>query len=208
MVVVWRWLACGNTKTLELVALGYFALHACLTLLIGWPFLKTYGMVVNGVVLAGMAFGTLAAKNPFTYQYAKEEWDEIYWDDPEFYAINAIITAVWGGIFSLNALMGVLAVLRPDMRTWFSIVFPTVSMAGGIIFSYQFPLFAVRRGLQQRLDQWEPYKWPPPCFDARPTAEREHDVVVVGSGIGGLSAAALLARRRIMRKRSAGSATR
>ena len=96
---------------MEVVTLGYFAVHAIITLAFGSPFLKTYGPIVNSLVLAGMAFGTLAMKNPFTYQYAKEDWDKSYWTDPAFIQINEIITGVWGGIFLFNALLGALAVI-------------------------------------------------------------------------------------------------
>ena len=108
--VSWRWRKRRDVKTMEVVTLGYFAVHAIITLVIGSSFLKTYGPIVNSLVLAGMAFGTLAMKNPFTYQYAKEDWDKSYWTDPAFIRINEIITGVWGGIFLFNTLLGALAV--------------------------------------------------------------------------------------------------
>ena len=102
-LVSWRWVKRHDVKTMELVTMGYFAVHAILTLALGSPFLKTYGPIANSLVLAGMAFGTLAIKKPFTYQYAKEDWDKSYWDEPAFIKINEIITGVWGGIFIFNA---------------------------------------------------------------------------------------------------------
>jgi phytoene dehydrogenase-like protein len=143
-----------------------------------------------------MAFGTLAMKNPFTYQYAKEDWDKSYWTDPAFIRINEIITSVWGGIFILNTLLGVLAVfIFPAQELLFAVILPNVGVVAGIIFSNRFPHYASRKSVQARIDAWDPYKWVAPKFNKRPIAENEHDVVVIGSGIGGLSAAALLAKR-------------
>jgi all-trans-retinol 13,14-reductase len=195
-IVSWRWLKRRNVKTMEIVTLGYFAVHAIITLALGSDFLKTYGPIVNSLVLAGMAFGTLAMKNPFTYQYAKEDWEKSYWTDPAFIRINEIITGVWGGIFTVNALLGALAVfVFPAQEILFAVILPNVGVVAGIVFSSVFPGYAARKGVQERIDAWDPYKWAAPKFNGRPTSEAEHDVIVVGSGIGGLSAAALLAKR-------------
>jgi phytoene dehydrogenase-like protein/intracellular septation protein A len=194
-LVSWRWLKRRDVKTMEVVTLGYFIVHAILTLALGSSFLKTYGPIVNSLVLAGMAFGTLAVKNPFTYQYAKEDWDKSYWNDPAFIRINMIITSVWAGIFTLNTLLGVLAVIFPARELLLAVIVPNVGVVAGIIFSNRFPHYASRKSVQARIDAWDPYKWAAPKFNGRPASETEHDVIVIGSGIGGLTAAALLAKR-------------
>ena len=195
-LVAFRYIRKRDVKTMEVVTLGYFIVHAILTLALGSSFLKTYGPIVNSLVLAGMAFGTLAMKNPFTYQYAKDDWDKSYWIDPAFIKINEIITGVWGGIFIFNAMLGTLAVfVFPAQELLFAVILPNVGVVAGIIFSSRFPSYAARKSVQARIDAWDPYKWSAPKFNGRPASENEHDVIVIGSGIGGLSAAALLAKR-------------
>jgi len=199
-LVSWRWFKRHDIKTMEVVTLGYFAVHAIITLVLGSSFLKTYGPIANSFVLAMMAFGTLAMKNPFTYQYAKEDWDKSYWNDPAFIKINETITGVWGGIFLFNSLLGALVVfVFPEqglfVKLLLTVIIPNVGVVAGIIFSSRFPNYAARKSVQVRIDAWDPYKWSAPKFNGRPVAETEHDVIVIGSGIGGLSAAALLAKR-------------
>lgn len=183
-------------KTMELVTLAFFAAHFAVTVILGSPFFKTYSAVLVGAALALMAWGTLLAGSPFTYQYAREDWPCEYWRHPLFYRTNALITTVWGAIFTLNGVLGALALARPEARLWLAVAVPNAAIGAGIAFSFFFPNWYPKRILAQEIAAREPYRWPDPVFvPARPAGETEHDVIVVGAGIGGLTAAALLARR-------------
>lgn len=183
-------------KTMELVTLGFFAVHFAATVVLGSSLFKVYDAVLVGATLAVMAWGTLLAGSPFTYEYAREDWPREYWRHPLFYRTNAVITAVWGTIFTLNGVLGALALAWPEARLWLTVAVPNAALAAGIAFSLFFPNWYPKRILAQEIAAREPYRWPDPVFGpARPAGETEHDVIVVGAGIGGLTAAALLARR-------------
>ncbi len=195
-LVTWRWVKRKrDVKAMEAVTLGYFTIHAIATLGLGLSFFKDYGFILNGLTLAGMAWGTLIARSPFTYQYARESWPREFWSSPIFLATNQIITAVWGVIFLVNAGLGALSLALPQYSILLNAVIANVLVGAGIAFSSLFPNWFPNFAIQQQINAREPYKWPAPKFNGRPTAENEHDVVVIGSGIGGLTAAALLAKR-------------
>lgn len=194
-LVSWRWLKRRDVKTLEIISLGYFAMHTIVTLMLGMPFFKDYGPVLNSLVLAGMAWGTLLAGSPFTYQYAREDWPRELWDEPLFRLTNLIITAVWGVIFLVNTGLGALSLAQPQLHILLNAIIANIFIALGIAFSSLFPNWFPNFILQQSINAREPYKWSASQFNGRPSAENEHDVIVIGSGIGGLTAAALLAKR-------------
>jgi phytoene dehydrogenase-like protein len=183
---------------MELVTLGFFAAHFAATVVLGLPFFKVYDAMLVGATLALMAWGTLLAGSPFTYQYAREDWPREYWRHPLFYRTNALITAVWGAIFTLNAVLGALALVWPEARLWLTVAVPNAAIGAGIAFSLFFPNRYPKRILAREIAARELYRWPDPVFGpARPAGKAEHDVIVVGAGIGGLTAAALLARRSL-----------
>jgi all-trans-retinol 13,14-reductase len=195
ILVTWRWLKQRDVKAMEAVTLGYFLIHAIVTLGFNLLFFKNYAPILSNLTLASMAWGTLITRSPFTYQYARESWPREMWKSPIFLATNQIITAVWGVIFLVNAGLGALSLSLPNIGILLNAVIANILVAGGIAFSLLFPKWFPRIAMQQKINSREPYKWPAPKFDGRPSADNEHDVIVVGSGIGGLTAAALLAKR-------------
>ena len=194
-LVAWRWIKRRDVKTMEAVTLVYFTIHAIVTLGFNLPFFKIYGPVLIGLTLAGMAWGTLIARSPFTYQYAREDWPREMWNNPIFIATNQIITGVWGLIFLVNAGLGALSLSFPHLNILLNAVVANILIGLGIAFSSFFPNWFPRFAIQQQINAREPYKWPAPKFNGHPSSDNEHDVIVIGSGIGGLTAAALLAKR-------------
>ena len=135
-----------NVKTLELVTLIYFAAALGVTVLTGSGLFITYGGALVYLALAGVAWGTLIAGHPFTYEYAREDWDRAFWNDPIFLETNRIITAVWGVIFTLDTLLN-LVKLRLDFPASLivGVILPLVGVGVGIAFSSWFPQYYPQR---------------------------------------------------------------
>jgi len=185
----WR----GSFKAPELAAAAAF-----IGLLTGealgwtWPS-RNLGLAIH-LALALMAFGSLAAGSPFTLQYARDGWPRDLWNHPRFVAVNRAMTALWGALFLLGAAgFG----LVPDWAAALSIG----SGMAGILANRTLPDWLVTRAIRHQLAERDPYDWPLPAFpsddeagnDAGPDGSR-WDVAVIGAGIGGLTAAALLAK--------------
>jgi hypothetical protein len=143
-----------------------------------------------------MAWISLLADAPFTLQYARDGWPREYWTSPLFRRINALLTAAWAVVFTVNAALGLLAITWSAGRFWLVHVLPHVAIAGGIALSIVVPRRYPRRWAAKEVAAREPYNWPSPVWrGGRFSRADQHDVVVIGAGIGGLTAGALLAHR-------------
>ena len=90
----------------------YFGL-AWLASLMGLEFFRTYGDVVGYIVLAGLWMGTLATETPLTAEYSKWSYHPALWRHPFFLRTNAVITAFWGGVYLLQAVLALLGHSEP-----------------------------------------------------------------------------------------------
>jgi len=185
-----------SLRPVEATATVFFAAHALVTLGLGSSFFEIYAALLAPLALATMAWGTLLAGTPFTLLYAREDWPREYWDAPLFRRINTLLTSLWAAVFTVNAGLGGVSVLWPASRLWLTGILPQLGVAAGVALSIVVPRWYPRRWAAQEIEAREPYRWPPPAFGSHHPAEpASHDVIVVGSGLGGLTAAALLARR-------------
>ncbi len=186
----------GRRRPIEWTAAGFFAVHAAVTVGLGSPILARHDALLSSGALAAMAWGSVALGLPFTLVYARESWPRDYWEAPLFRRTNTILSAAWAGIFTVNASLGAASAAWPGSRLLLAAVLPQVTIAAGIACSIVFPRWYPRHRAAREIAARDPFPWAPPAFARPPGPEGAgHDVIVVGAGIGGLTAAALLAAR-------------
>src|SRR5215472_17800348 len=71
-------------------------------------------LIVDASLLA-ISIASLVARQPFTLQYAREEVDPVFWEDPVFIRANYIIAIVWALAFLVMALADGAATFDPSM---------------------------------------------------------------------------------------------
>ena len=183
-----------NFMIMDLVTVLYFVAGFASTVLFGSTLFLRFGGLLVYLVLCVMAFGSLALRNPFTYQYAKQDWPKEIWDQPLFRSTNNRITGVWGGLFLAGAIFYQIGSVLSN--TFVSSVPPNLLIGLGIAFSIVYPKWYPRKVLQTQFNRAQQSEWPSPTLAEGSTlAENEYDVAIVGAGIGGLSCGALLAKR-------------
>ncbi|CCD88342.1 fragment of putative phytoene dehydrogenase and related proteins; membrane protein (part 1) [Bradyrhizobium sp. ORS 285] len=128
-----------------------------------------------------VSFASLAVGRPWTADYSRSAYADSA-ATPQFHLINMLMTGLWGVLFV------VLGLCRwAGVSSWLT----TAIVVAGALISIFGPRFAIRQALQRMRQSREGYHWPAPAFAA--TDGLDCDVAVIGAGIGGLTAAALLA---------------
>ncbi len=179
---------------MDLVTLLYFVAGFASTVLFGSVLFLRFGGLLVYLVLCVMAFGSLALRTPFTYQYAKQDWPKEIWDQPLFRSTNNRITGLWGGLFLAGAIFYQIGSIVSN--TFVSTVPPNLLIGLGIAFSIAYPKWYPKKVLQTQFNKARQSEWPSPTLAEGSTlAENEYDVAIVGAGVGGLSCGALLAKR-------------
>ena len=127
-----------------------------------------------------VALGLLAVRRPWTSDYSRAAHAEAA-GSPQFFLVNAAISGLWGILFLALGLARFL-----EAAGWVS----TAIVVFGALVSIFGPKLAINFALSKMIAARETYHWPAPKFDDK---DNDCDVAIVGAGIGGLSAAALLA---------------
>ncbi len=131
----------GSFKILEAASLVFFAVLFVLGLAVNRQdlmWLETYAQTLANGVIAVVALGSLAF-TPFTEQYARESVPRQYWDTPLFRRTNRILTAMWGGVFLVTALLGLLALHVKSGSDWLNWVIPIALLVAAIRFTKWYP---------------------------------------------------------------------
>ncbi|MGJ5175466.1 FAD-dependent oxidoreductase [Bradyrhizobium oligotrophicum] len=170
----------GELALLELGSLVLFVVLAIANdLAPGWT--AVHALWLSFAALGGISLVSLAAGRPWTADYSRASYADNA-ATPQFHLINMLMTGLWGVLFL------VLGLCRwAGVASWIT----TLIVVAGALISIFGPRLAIRQALQRMRASREDYHWPAPSFT--PAAETDCDVAVIGAGIGGLTAAALLA---------------
>jgi phytoene dehydrogenase-like protein len=169
-----------DIKTLEAGGLGLFGLMAVAHIAVpGWT--AANALWLSFSALAAISLASVLARRPWTADYSRAAYQTAA-DTPQFFIINSAMTALWGVLF-----------LALGICRWFGVShwLTTVIVVAGALISIFGPRLAIHHALRRLRASRETFHWPAPSFTA--DSEADCDVAVVGSGIGGLTAAALLA---------------
>jgi len=145
-------LAIPDAKTRRLkildVATIVFFVAICIVGLVGGAhdrdWMDTYSGPLSSGALALIALGSLAVV-PFTEQYARESVPREQWSDPTFKRINRDLTLMWGLVFVLVAVSGLIAVKVPSTSDWTNWVIPIALLVGAFKFTDRYPDMVVAR---------------------------------------------------------------
>ncbi|MHC1569075.1 MAG: phytoene desaturase family protein, partial [Candidatus Syntropharchaeia archaeon] len=169
---------------MDLTSLLYFGTATISTFILNLSVFVERSGFLGYFALFLMASLSIIIKQPFTFQASKRDYPEIYWKERSFIVINNLITGAWAGIFMANATMFLL------LNRSSAVILSNTLIAFGIAFSIIFPL---RAPAYLATKEFRKYDWKVDV--KRSKGENEYDVIIVGSGIGGLTCGALLSKR-------------
>ena len=98
-----------SPKLLDLTAIVFFVALTIVAALAGHAashWLGLWSAELSNVAIAVIAGLSIAMRQPFTLQYARETTDREYWQSALFLRINYAITGVWASAFLLIAIVG------------------------------------------------------------------------------------------------------
>lgn len=124
---------------------------------------------------------SLAIGRPWTADYSRLAYPNTA-ATPQFRLINAAMTGLWGGLFVAIGLCRYFVV--PEA------IITGIVIAGTLISIFG-PKAAIALALRRLREAQQDFHWPAPDFSK--ADQTDCDVAIVGAGIGGLTAAALLA---------------
>jgi hypothetical protein len=78
---------------------------------------KYMAVLANGALAAG-TWMSIAARRPFTLEYAREHTDPSLWNSPVFLRTNYLLTLMWAVAFSIDASLAWLRSVQPAMPGW------------------------------------------------------------------------------------------
>jgi hypothetical protein len=131
----------GSIKMLDVVSVLFFGAMTVAGLVLDradLDWLEDYSQAISSGVIAIAVLGSLAFV-PFTEQYAREQVPREYWQRATFKQVNRLLTLVWGLVFAVSAILGVVAQEVDSGSSWLNWIIPIALVVGAFKFTAWYP---------------------------------------------------------------------
>jgi hypothetical protein len=135
----------ASSKTIRVLDGGGMVLFGALALVAGFIAPDLSMQAMRFIIDAGLlliALASLAIRNPFTLQYARDQVAPELWTDPAFIRANYVITAVWALAFAAMAAADAVATFTRHFPLSLDIAAGLGVLAIAILFTARYPAFA------------------------------------------------------------------
>ena len=127
----------GSIKMLDVVSVLFFGAMTVAGLVLDradLDWLEDYSQAISSGVIAIAVLGALAWV-PFTEQYAREQVPREYWQSARFKQVNRVLTLVWGLVFAVSAILGIVAQEVDSGSSWLNWIIPIALVVGAFKFT-------------------------------------------------------------------------
>ncbi|GAA1915423.1 hypothetical protein [Streptantibioticus ferralitis] len=137
----------GAPKILDVVGIVFFLVISVLGLTLqrhDLIWLETYAQTLASGAIAVVALGSLAFV-PFTEQYARVSAPPEVWESPAFRRTNRLLTAMWGLVFAVIAILGLVALHVRTGTDWLNWIVPVALLAVAVRITRWYPQYVRRK---------------------------------------------------------------
>jgi hypothetical protein len=134
------WLSPGRSpKVLEIGTAILFGGMAAYALLLrpDWSIIGVRLRVDLGLLVIVLV--SMAIRQPFTAQYAREQVDRALWDTPRFMRMNYVITAAWAAAFALLVAADLVMLYMPEVPLRVGIWTTVIALVAAMKFTGWYP---------------------------------------------------------------------
>lgn len=131
-----------QSPTLRVLDAGSMVLFGLLAVFAGFiaPGLSIQAMrLIVDSGLFTIAMTTIAIRDPFTLQYAKEQVPQEFWDTPLFLRTNYVISSVWAAAFAVMAAADATVTFNRALPLSLDVAAGLGAMGCAIIFTVRYP---------------------------------------------------------------------
>jgi hypothetical protein len=153
-----------RTRSLRILDVGATAVFGFLALFCGFIETDLDGAAIRLVIdltLVGIALASLAARQPFTMQYAREEVPPEVFSSTAFVRANYVVTLVWMTAFALMSAADAAAAFDPKVTLTEAVAAGLVALAGAVAFTWRYPAQLYQKGDANRVGDAFPRSDPP-----------------------------------------------